>query len=86
VVTVQEMEIWWSLAPESHIEAGGDGVRSQDIRRILGVAVLAISVITTCLSGQQKKESEHSAPLVLTGAIPLPSVHGRASPSIPQPL
>jgi hypothetical protein len=47
------------------------------MRRILGAAVLAIAVFTTHLSGQEKKHSEHSAPLVLTGAIPLPNVHGR---------
>jgi hypothetical protein len=47
------------------------------MRRILGAAMLAIAVFTTNLSGQEKQQSEHSAPLVFTGAIPLPNVHGR---------
>ncbi|MGB8063671.1 MAG: YncE family protein [Candidatus Sulfotelmatobacter sp.] len=47
------------------------------MRKVLGLALVAIAVLTAQLSAQSASKAAQPAPLVLTGAIPLENVRGR---------
>lgn len=53
------------------------GQKRHRMRTVHGLALAAITLLTVEMLAQKESKTSDSAPLVLTGAIPLENVHGR---------